>query len=124
MHGREDKAEELLRHAMTALDFVEGDHDRETFEGDICRDLAQILLETDRYEETGRLILRLRGLTPTGGGEARVSIEVVTLSCAVRFQARRGDVALAVKEMEVPSDPISHPHPPSSFRNPDPTSHL
>jgi len=120
MRGRMQEAEELLRHALSVLDFVEGKD--ETFERDIKKELATVLMLTDRYEEAGPLIPRLRKLAERAWADPFERVQA--LDFAVRFQLSRADVEQALTEMQVlPSDPISHP-PRSDSRNPDPTSHL
>ena len=62
LKGRNNEAEELLRHALTALDFVEDEDVRETMTPVVNGVLAEVLLDTDRYEEAEPLIRRLREL--------------------------------------------------------------
>ncbi|KAJ1491235.1 hypothetical protein T484DRAFT_1743128, partial [Baffinella frigidus] len=82
IHNRMPEAEELLRHALSVLDFVEGQD--ETLERDIKHELAKVLLQTDRYEEAGPLIQRLCELAERAGADPFNM--VVTLQLAVRFQ--------------------------------------
>jgi len=120
MRGRMQEAEELLRHALSVLDFVEGKD--ETLERDINVELAKLLMQTDRYEEAGPLIQRLRELAERASADPFERVEAAWF--AVGFQLRRGDAEQARTEMQVlPSGPISHP-PPNDSRNPDPTPHL
>mmetsp|Transcript_56249 Transcript_56249/g.134279 ORF Transcript_56249/g.134279 Transcript_56249/m.134279 type:complete len:456 (+) Transcript_56249:672-2039(+) len=97
---RMTEAEELLRHALSVLDFVEGQD--ETLERDIKHELAKVLLQTDRYEEAGPLIQRLCELAERAGADPFNM--VVTLQLAVRFQVRMGDVAQAAKDMQALED--------------------
>jgi tetratricopeptide (TPR) repeat protein len=120
IRGRTQEAEELLRHALSVLDFVEGKD--ETLERRVKTDLSNVLLQTNRYEEAGPLIQRLRDLAERASADPLDM--VTTLELAVTFQLRREDVEQAWTGMQVLlSDPIFQP-PPSDSRNPDPTSHL
>ena len=104
---RMQEAEDLLRHALSVLDFV-GDDKGDTLERDINTDLSKVLLQTDRYEEAGPLIQRLRELAERASADPFE--KVAALDFAVRCEVRRGDVEQAWKEMQVlPSDPISYP---------------
>ena len=111
MRGRSEEFEEWVRHALTVVAFVENKSERERLELEATSDLARFLLETDRYEEAGPLIQRWRELATDSEAMIRA------LASAVHFQARRGDVEQAKKEMKVPSDP-----PVLESRNPDPSA--
>ena len=103
------EAEDWFRHALTVVAFVENKSERERLELEATSDLARFLLETDHYEEAGRLIQRWRELATDSEAVIRV------LASAVHFQARRGGVEQAKKEMKVvPADP-----PVLESRNPD-----
>ena len=118
--GRMQEAEELLRHALGVVEFVEGDC--ESLEADVNTDLVRVLMATDRYEEAGPLIQRLRELAERASAEPFAMVKA--LEFAVYFQVRRSDVEQASNAMQVlPSDPISHPHV-RDYWNPDLTSHL
>ena len=113
--GRKQGAEELLRHALAVLDFVEGGEGG-TLEREIKTELSKVLLQTDRYTEAGQLIQRLRELAEKAGADPLRRVEALDL--AVELQWRRGGVDQAAKEMQVlPSDPIFHP-PPECFSEP------
>ena len=117
---RMPEAEELLRHALSVLDYVEGG-DR-ALESDIKHDLATLLLQTDRHEEAGPLIQRLRELAKRAGALPDETVRALKL--AVDFQVLRGDNAQAWTEIQVlSSEPISTP-PPRDSRKSDPISHL
>jgi len=121
MRGRMQEAEELFRHALSVLDFFEGKD--ETLERNIKVELAKVSLQTNRYEEAGQLIQRIRELAKRAG--AFPDETVVALKLAVHVQAARGDLEEAWTEMQVlPSDPIAHPPPPRDSWNSDPISHL
>ena len=117
---RVQEAEDLLRHALTVVDFVEGE--RMPLEIGIKNELAKVLLREGRHEEAGPLVQRLRELAKRAGADP---VEMVwALHLAVEVQARRGDDAQAWTAMQVlPPYPISHPPARGSW-NPDPTSHL
>ena len=109
MRGRREEAVGLVRHALTVVAFVENKSERERLELEATSDVARFLLETDRYEEAGPLIQRWRELATDSEAMIRA------LATAVHFQARRGDVEQAKKEMKVvPPDP-----PVLESRNPD-----
>jgi tetratricopeptide (TPR) repeat protein len=111
MRGRLQEAEELFRHALSVLNFVEGND--EFLERQSKVELAKVLLQTDRYEEAGPLIQRIREFAERASAGPFQRAEALLF--AVRFQALRGDSAQALAEMQVqPSDPISHP-PPERF---------
>ena len=119
MHKPMQGAEDLLRHALTVLDFIEGG-EGETLERGIKTDLSKVLLQTGRYEEAGQLIQRLRELAERAGADPLERVEALEL--AVKLQVRRGDIVQAAKELLVlPSDPISHS--PSDSQNRYPNSH-
>jgi tetratricopeptide (TPR) repeat protein len=128
LRGNEEGAEGLLRHALSVLDFVEivefveGGYERTTLEKEVKGELAKMLVSTDRHEEAGPLIQRLRELAGRAGSDPLEMVEALGL--AVNFQVGRRDRAQAWAEMQVlPSDPISHPLLIVS-RNQDPTSRL
>jgi hypothetical protein len=103
LRRRSQEAEELFRHALTVVDFVEGD-EVETFERDISLELAKMLMTTGREEEAGPLIQRLRELAGTAG--AAPLDTVVALQLAVAFQTKRGTREETAQEIQVlPSDP-------------------
>ena len=99
LKGQFNEAEELIRAAETALDFVEDEGERGMFEWTVNLDLAQALIETDRYEEAGPLIRRLRALADDA--KFVETNAMVALRLAVRLQAKRGDLEQAAKEMQV-----------------------
>jgi hypothetical protein len=122
MRGRMQEGEELLRHALSVLDFVEGKN--ENLEREITQELAKVLLHTDRYKEAEPLVLiqRLCELAEEAGAHPLDRVEALEL--AVELQVARGDSAQAWPELQVlPSDPISH-FTPSDSRKPDLISHL
>ena len=113
MRGRSEEFEEWVRHALTVVAFVENKSERDKLELEATNDLARFLLETDRYEEAGPLIERWRELATTDSDNM-----IRALASAVYFQARRGDVEQAKKEMKVvPSYP-----PLLESRNSDPSA--
>ncbi|KAJ1474988.1 hypothetical protein T484DRAFT_3213394 [Baffinella frigidus] len=100
MEGRMPGAEELMQHAFSVLGFVEVEGEREQLECSVTRDLAELLLETERYEEAGPLIQRLFELAEADEDkEAGFYRKVGALGFAVRFHSRRRDVQQASKEM-------------------------
>ena len=101
------------------LEFVENVGERAQLEEHVNVELVQLRLVSDHYEEAEPLIRRLRENAETMRGQegpsssakkkvVRFSREVQALSFIVRFQARRGDLVKAMKEMEVKT---SHPTP-------------
>jgi hypothetical protein len=65
------------------------------------------LLETDSYEKVGPVIQkRLREIAEAGAGpQAPTPEDVEVQALAVHFQARRGDIRQAEKEMQVLASP-------------------
>ena len=91
MKGRRKEAEELFLHALTALDFVEdvADGYPAAARGNLERQIATFLLETDSYEAAGPLIQRLRELAEAQEAvKDRTFQEVPAISLAVHFQAK------------------------------------
>jgi len=120
MRGRLQEAEELLRHALSVLDFVDGKD--ETFERDIKGELSNVLMQTGHYEEAGPLSQRLRELAERASADPFERVEALKL--AVDLQVAMGVVEQARTEMQVqPEDPISHPLS-SDSRNQNSASHL
>jgi len=62
MEGRTLEAEKLLRHALSVLDFIEDEQQREHLATAVRVALSEALIETDRYAEAEPLIRRLREL--------------------------------------------------------------
>ena len=122
LHRRLQEAEELFRHALAVVEFVEDERETIWLERDIKLGLVTVLLRTDRYEEAGPLSQRLCELAKRSDANPFHMVEALQL--VVRLQMRRGDVEQATKDVQVlPSDPISHP-PARDFRSKDPTSQL
>ena len=96
---RVQEAEEQFRHALTVVAFVEGEGEGENLERDINGALVYLLGSTDRDEETGPLIQRLRELAERAGALPLERVAALTL--AVHFQVTRGDCLQACKELQV-----------------------
>ncbi|KAJ1491234.1 hypothetical protein T484DRAFT_1743127 [Baffinella frigidus] len=114
IHKRMPEAAELLRHALSVLDFVEGQD--ETLERNIKDELAKVFLHTGRYEEAGPLIQRVHELAEMAGADPLEM--VMALELAVGLQMRMGNGAQAAKDMQVlPARPRLSP-PPERYSEP------
>ena len=98
----------MLRHALTVVEFIENESKREQLELEATVALAKWLLGTGQYEEAGPLIQRWRKLVTDSdrllvreGRATDAAAMIGVLASAVHFQAVRGDVERAKKEMKV-----------------------
>ena len=85
--GHKEQAEELFRHALSVLDYVEGP--KEPLERDIKQELVKVLMQTGRHEEAWPLIQCLRELAVRASCDP---LDMVTaLQLTMIFHETRGD---------------------------------